>query len=369
MELSREDNIYLVRDYVNRNFISAGMCVDICIHDKGDGNPHAHIMLTMRPIEKDGKWGAKSRTVNGQKINTVDWNEQTKAEEWRVAWTDAVNAALERQGLEERVDHRSFLRQGKEEIPTVHLGVVAAQMERKGIPTNRGNINRKIEVSNKLLRQLRARINKLKDWLKAEAANTMPPTLSDIIRGILDRPEQKGYYGLMADPNMATRVINYLQENQITDMPGLREKVGEMYDRRLDMGDRLNRIDGRLHMLDEHIRHMGYYQEHREIYRQYQQIKRPKKQAAFREQHYTEIALFESAYRYLEQHLNGQTAPLNSWKEERAKLYTEWVALSQQYLALKEEVDQAEIVKRNVEWLLRGNEPRKEKNRSRGWER
>ena len=79
-ELSREDNIYLVRDYINRNFVSAGMCADVCIHDKGDGNPHAHIMLTMRPIEKDGKWGAKSRTVNGQKINTVDWNEQTKAE-------------------------------------------------------------------------------------------------------------------------------------------------------------------------------------------------------------------------------------------------------------------------------------------------
>ena len=86
-----------------------------------------------------------------------------------------------------------------------------------------------------------------------------------------------------------------------------------MYDRRLDMGDRLNRIDGRLHMLDEHFQHMGYYQEQREVYKQYQQIRRPKKQAAFREQHYTEIALFEAAYRYLEQYLNGQTPPLQSW--------------------------------------------------------
>ena len=51
-------------------------------------------------------------------------------------------------------------------------------------------------------------------------------------------------------------------------MAGLRKKVGEMYDMRLDMGDRLNRIDGRLHMLDEHIRYMGYYLEHSEIYRQ-----------------------------------------------------------------------------------------------------
>ena len=387
VELSREQDISLVREYAREHFVSAGMCADVCIHDKGDGNPHAHILLTIRPFDERGEWGGKQKKAyilddNGNKIydkkkrtykcrviHSTDWNEQTKAEEWRAGWANAVNAVLERQSLEERVDHRSFLRQGKEEIPTVHLGVAATQMERKSIPTERGNINREIEVSNKLLRQLRARITKLKDWLKAEAANTAPPTLSDVIRGILDGYEQKRYYGLMAAPDTAARVLNFLQENQITDMAGLREKVVKMYDRRLDMGDRLNRIDGRLHMLDEHIRHMGYYQEHIGIYRQYQQIKRPKKQAAFREQNYTEIALFESAYRYLKQHLNGQTPPLQSWKEERAKLLTERAELNQQYNTLKKEVGEAEIVKRNVERLMRGSEPRKEKNRSRGWER
>lgn len=386
VELSREQNICLVREYVKQYFVGAGMCADVCIHDKGDGNPHAHIMLTMRPFEQDGEWGAKSRKEylldkhgerirlksgesKTRKVDMMDWNEQTKAEEWRADWADAVNAALERQGLEEWIDHRSFLRQGKEEIPTVHLGVAAALMERKGIPAERGKINHAIEMGNKLLRQLRARINKLKDWLEAEAANTVPPTLSDVIRGILDGREQKSRYGLMAAPDMAARVFNFLQGNHITDMAGLRKRVGEIYDRRLDMGGRLNSIDGRLHMLDEHIRHMGYYLEHRELYRQYQQIRRPKKQAALREQHYTEIALFESAHRYLEQHLNGHTLPLNSWKEERAELLTERATLNGQYTALKEEVREAEIVKRNVEWLMRGGEPRKERNRSRGWER
>ena len=152
-------------------------------------------------------------------------------------------------------------------------------------------------------------------------------------------------------------------------MEGLLEKVVEIYDKRLDMGDRLNRIDGRLHMLDEHIRHMGYYQEHIGIYRQYQQIRRPKKHAAFRKQHYTEIALFESAYRYLKQHLNGQTPPLQSWKEERGEMFTERVALNEQYHTLKEEVREAEIVKRNVERLISRSERKKEKDRSRGMER
>jgi hypothetical protein len=299
----------------------------------------------------------------------MDWNEQTKAEEWRAGWADTANAVLECQGLEEQVDHRSFLRQGKEEIPTVHLGMIATQMERRGIDTEQGDMNRIIEGINRCLRQLWEQIKSLKDRLKEAVTPTAPPALSDVIRGILDGHEQKSRYGQIADPNMAARVFNFLRENQITDMAGLREKVGEMYDRRLDMGGRLNRIDGRLHMLDEHIRHMGYYQEHREIYRQCQQIRRPKKQAAFREQHYTEITLFESAYRYIEQHLNGHIPPLQSWKEERAKLLAERAALNGQYTALKEEVGEAEIVRRNVERLMSRSEPRKEKNRSRGMER
>ena len=107
VELSREQNIFLVREYVKRHFVSAGMCADVCVHDKNDGNPHAHIMLTMRPFEQDGSWGAKSRKEylldgNGvrirlkssefktRKIDMMDWNEPTKAEEWRAGWADAV---------------------------------------------------------------------------------------------------------------------------------------------------------------------------------------------------------------------------------------------------------------------------------------
>ena len=57
-ELTREQGVSLVREYVKDNFVAAGMCADVCLHDKNDGNPHAHILLTMRPIEQDGAWGA-----------------------------------------------------------------------------------------------------------------------------------------------------------------------------------------------------------------------------------------------------------------------------------------------------------------------
>ncbi len=112
-ELTMEQNISLARDYVRTHFVSAGMCADICIHDTSSGNPHAHILLTMRPFEQCGTWGAKSRKEyvldeNGEriklksgefksyKLNTVDWNEPTKAEQWRAAWEIAANAALEK---------------------------------------------------------------------------------------------------------------------------------------------------------------------------------------------------------------------------------------------------------------------------------
>ena len=60
-ELNHEQNIDLVRKLVQELFVDKGMCADVAFHDKGDGNPHAHILLTMRPLTPDGKWGDKSR--------------------------------------------------------------------------------------------------------------------------------------------------------------------------------------------------------------------------------------------------------------------------------------------------------------------
>ena len=60
-ELTHEQNIALIRALVQKLFVDKGMCADIAFHDKDDGNPHAHILLTMRPLTPDGKWGDKSR--------------------------------------------------------------------------------------------------------------------------------------------------------------------------------------------------------------------------------------------------------------------------------------------------------------------
>ena len=373
-ELTREQGISLVREYVKEQFVNAGMCADIAIHDKEDGDPHAHVMLTIRPIEQNGTWGAKQkkeyildkdgnkiydskkRSYKCKTIPATDWNEQTKAEEWRSAWAEICNRALEQNGHSGRIDHRSYARQGIDQVPTVHLGVAAFQMEKRGIRTERGNLNREIEVTNRRLRQLKARISKLQNWLKEEAANTEPPTLADVIQGILLKREQAGKqsrYTTIHNLKAAANMLNFLTANGIKDMEGLEEKVMDMYGEQRSISEKLKPIDRRLKTLDEHISNAEKYMQYRSIYRQYKQQK-PKKQEGFYEAHRMELTHYEAAARYLNGVMNGRTTlPTKAWKAERDKLNAERQQLSHRYDKLKNEVKEVEQIRRNVYSILR----------------
>ena len=142
-ELNREEQIEVLKEYANE-FVKEGMIADVAMHDKNNSNPHAHIMLTMREITKDG-FGKKNR----------EWNDKEKIEKWRSAWEEKANHALARAGHQERINHKSYEKQGIEKIPTIHLGVTAHNMEKKGIVTDRGNINREIKQNNIWLERLK----------------------------------------------------------------------------------------------------------------------------------------------------------------------------------------------------------------------
>ena len=163
--------------YCSSQFVSRGMCVDFAIHDTDSGNPHCHIMLTMRPLDERGAWAAKSKKEydldeNGErirlpsgrykthKVDLTGWNDKGNALLWRKAWADISNAYLERAGSPERIDHRSNAERGIDELPTVHMGVAACQMEKKGISTEKGELNRNIQKANRLIREIRAQIGK-----------------------------------------------------------------------------------------------------------------------------------------------------------------------------------------------------------------
>lgn len=373
-ELTREQNISLVREYVNRHFVAAGMCADICVHDTGGGNPHAHIMLTMRPFEQGGEWGAKQkkeyildpqggkiydpkkRQYKCKSIPATDWNEQTKAEQWRQGWADFCNAALEQVGHAERIDHRSYERQGIDQIPTVHLGVAASQMEKRGIRSERGNINREIEVSNQKLRQLKARISKLQNWLKEETENTEPPTLADYIQSILSRKAQagkSGYSQSLYNLKDAANMLNFLTVNKIMDMAGLDEKFKSMIGAQMDIREELKPIERRLPVLKKHIEQADIY------------LKLKGKKALSS----PEQAQFTEAKNYLKDIMNGKTTlPTKTWKTEYNSLVTERKKLDERYGALKVEVAEAEKIRKSVYSILRQEQREQQPRRAQDME-
>ena len=133
-------------------------------------------------------------------------------------------------------------------------------MEKRGIRTERGDLNREIEVTNKRLRQLKARISKLQNWLKEETENTEPPTLADYIQGILSRKAQAGKLGYsqsLYNLKDAAKMLNFLQANNIMDMTGLDEKFKSMIGEQLDIQGKLKPVERRLGTLPVFVRSIG----------------------------------------------------------------------------------------------------------------
>lgn len=184
-ELSIEENKKMIEEYIQTNFVKEGMIVDLAIHDEsreGNQNIHAHIMTIVRPINEDGTWGQKSKkeyildekgekilNKNGKpktrKVELTSWNDKGNVEKWRENFSNLCNEYLAKNDIEKRVDHRSFKRQGIKQIPTIHLGASASAMERKGIRTEKGDINREIKKQNELLKNIGNEIKKITSWL------------------------------------------------------------------------------------------------------------------------------------------------------------------------------------------------------------
>jgi len=136
-ELGDQERRGLIREYAKEQFVSKGMVADVSFHNMKGENPHAHIMLTMRDIDENG-FGQKNR----------DWNKKEMLEQWRDEWGKHANHALERSGHDSRIDHRSLVAQKIEREPQVHLGPNVAQMEARGIRTNRGTQAMEIDGRN-----------------------------------------------------------------------------------------------------------------------------------------------------------------------------------------------------------------------------
>ena len=226
VELSREQNISLISEYVKDNFVADGMCADFCIHDTDGHNPHAHIMLTVRPLDKNGKWQSKTEkeylcVKNGEERGftsaefkavqsdgwekqyqyfvgkkkvymppsqaeglervskypkstrygrqnpiTERWNSEEQLQIWRKSWADISNKYLELAKSESRIDHRSHKARGIDEQPTIYEGISARIIEKKGGVSERCELNRQIKEDNRILLEIKKRIRKLTEAVK-----------------------------------------------------------------------------------------------------------------------------------------------------------------------------------------------------------
>lgn len=159
-ELEKSQQLQLVREFVNEQFVSKGMVADVSFHDLNSHNPHAHIMLTMREIDKNGFSTKKNR----------GWNKRELLEKQRLAWATHTNKALEIAGVNQTIDHRSLEAQGAEHIPQIHLGTAVNAMRKRGIVTERAEKYLEIEAANREIRKSRFHLGLL-DRLESTSIN------------------------------------------------------------------------------------------------------------------------------------------------------------------------------------------------------
>ncbi|MBP3683934.1 MAG: MobA/MobL family protein [Oscillospiraceae bacterium] len=404
VELSREEQTRLVREYCSSQFVSKGMCADFNIHDTGGGNPHAHILLTMRPMDERGKWLPKSKKEyvldeNGErvklpsgryktrKVDLVDWNSQENAELWRKAWADLANEFLERNNSPERIDHRSFERQGIDQIPTVHVGVSATQMEKKGIPTERGELNRNIKAANRIMREIRQHIASLKDWLvelfnakkqlQAEPQQPKSPDLATLLFKYMDiQKERDRKYSQSwqrqhtADELKAiAKAVNLLSAKGISDLDGLDAALSSVSKSADTIRAGMVQKEKRIKQLEKLIEYAQSYQRHKPIHDEFKQIRWKGKQEKYGEEHRAELALWEAANRYLRANLPDMKLTVKAWQTELAKLTAEDKG---EYAKLKErraEVAELQKIRRYVDVALKADAPEQTRTKKHEQER
>ena len=393
IELSREEQIRLVREYCSSQFVSRGMCVDYAIHDTDSGNPHCHIMLTMRPLDERGAWAAKSKKEydldeNGErirlpsgrykthKVDLTGWNSQENALVWRKAWADISNDYLERAGSPERIDHRSNAERGIDELPTVHMGVAACQMEKKGIATEKGELNRAIRKSNRLIKEIRAQVGKLKEWIadlfKAwETAPEQPPQapgLADLLMKYLSvqREKSRKYSQSWQRQHAADElktvaaVVGYLSEHGISTLDELDAALSSVSEQADTIRTGMKTAEQRMKELQKLIENGENYLQYKPIHAELKKLKNgwTNKRDKYEEAHRAELTLWNAASRYLHANLTDtKTLPISEWKQEYADLKEQRDTDYTKLKAARAEVAELQKIRKCVDIALKADQP------------
>ena len=350
-EFSLDENIALARQFLLEHFVSRGMVVDFSIHvpdtePDGISNPHFHVMAPIRPIESNGKWGMKQRRVyeldkDGNRlldadgnyifnaVPTTDWGSPETLEYWREQWAALCNAKFEEKGLPERIDHRSYERQGIDLLPTIHEGPSVRQMEAKGIRTDKGEFNRWIKTTNSLIQSVRKKIATLLDWLKeakAELSSLQTPDLFSLLQAYFDQ-RNSGAYSQRAKVNNLkehSELCQYLFDHGITDIATLESHVSNLRSTTDSLKKKLDAQTAEMKMLRKIPEYFEDYKRLKPVFDGLQKIKFTKAREKYKADHAADLKRFYEARRII-----SQKYP--DGKFDRKVLETEYAELELQH--------------------------------------
>ena len=353
-ELTIEENIQLAKDFCREQFVSRGMIVDMAVHigtsDDPEiaDNPHFHVLAPIRPMNQDGTWGKKQRREYkldeaGNRIrdsdgkyvfnavSTTGWNASELLEEWRKAWAEKVNTKFRENGLAARIDHRSYEKQGIELIPTVHEGYEVRAMEKKGIRTVVGDLNRAIRRLNEIWIQIKESLAwavTFRQEVSEELYRRNNPTIIDSLLDYYDKRDKVAdtyLYGNkkahLTNLKEFSEAVNYLTENQITTVEGLNAKMEELQTVadgiRAEIKSRRTQISQCRELLD-YDRKMKKMQP---VMDKYNKIFFKSMKQKYYAEHKKEIDLYRMCERRLKPYRNDKgKLPLSEWKEKQTEL-------------------------------------------------
>ena len=389
-ELSFEENKKLITEFIQENFVSKGMIADLAIHDEsneGNNNIHAHIMTTLRPINEKGQWQAKSKkeyilddegnkilNKNGKpktrKVELTDWNNKGNEEKWRESFAEICNIYLERNNLEKRVDHRSFERQGIEEIPTIHLGASASALERKGIETDKGNINREIKKHNSLVKAIKERISELTSWIGSLIGNLQAKydeykqekkeeyeseaELFNLYEYISIYHDLQGEKARKLNPYASNKKIGadlrrfskariYLKDNKLQTIADLQEKIFELAKQSKKISSDIQEKTQRIKDLNQCLICSDIIKENKKVYQEYKSKTLFKD--SFYNSHKKEIDRYLRARKTIEKFTGTSSIKLNEWEKEITKLEKEIETLDKEKIKIQDEFKQIDHIK------------------------
>ena len=395
VEVPAEQYPEMVREYCQKYFVDEGMCCDFAIHDEGKEphNPHVHILLTLRSLDEQGKWMPKCRKVyeldgNGNRMqlpsgewvshreNVNNWNDPSNCEKWRHGWEMIQNEYLERNKCPERVDLRSYKRQGSQQIPTVHMGRAACAMEARGEKSYLGDLNRDIKETNKLLANLRKGFRKLQTWVSHKIQEVKehweqkqiekhPPLYDDLYSWILIRNEERTNWKnrtvvlkqMAKDMIRVSEATEFLKVHNIFTIEALKAKLDELQAETSGIDTELKKVNKRLKNISTIRETAKTLEQLQPIHDQYGRIFIKSKKEAFYAQHQDELKQYGKAYHYLMKVNGGIKIDAAALQAESERLTAHRAKLQKKLEDIKPTLDQLRNVQHCVDIVERDEEP------------